>query len=281
MTTDRPIAGHTTGWEFLRRVGDYARAMRAFHRDSVAAEFSYRGNLVAGLLLSLFWLAWAMVALRVFYQHVSTLRDWTYPQALLVLALFFTLNGVRQALFQPSVIRMTEYIEQGTLDLFLTKPISTQFLVTFRYINPTAWIDCGWGVGLAAYALYQSGHTPSVADLVKGALLMVIAIALLYCVSFGLQIFTMWTANSQELSGLIAGIIDISRFPIPVYGAVVSFLLTSVVPIAFFTTVPAQALLGQQGWSTVAVALGLVVLGLAVTRVLWTFALRSYQGVSS
>ncbi|MFB7493564.1 ABC transporter permease [Streptomyces sp. NPDC056161] len=255
--------------------------MRAFHRDSAAAELTYRSNLVAGIVLSLFWLVWAMITLRVFYDHVAVLHGWRYQDALLVLSLFFSVNGLRQALFQPSMLRMTEYIEKGTLDLFLTKPISTQFLVSFRYVNPVAWIDCTWGGALAVYCLVGRDPAPSAADLVRGVLLLGTAVVLLYCLSFGLQTLTLWTANSRELSDIVAGVIDIARFPIPLYGPLVSFVFTTVVPVAFFTTVPAQALMGQQGWRTVAVAIGVAGAGLLVTRLLWTAALRGYQGVSS
>lgn len=263
------------------RIGDYARTLRAFHRDSTAAELSYRGNLVAGVLLSLFWLAWATFGLRVFYRYVNVLNGWRYPEALIVLALFFTLNGVRQALFQPGMQRMTEYIRMGTLDLFLIKPISTQFLVSFRYINPVAWLDCGWGLALGGYAVVRTGRTPGPTDLARFAVLFVVATVLLYCLNFGLQSLTLWTVQSRVLNGLVAGVMDVTRFPTAFYGRVASALLGSVLPVAFVTTIPVEALLGRQGWVAVGVGILLAIAGLIGTRALWRVALRGYQGVSS
>ncbi|MFE4176742.1 ABC transporter permease [Streptomyces sp. NPDC056909] len=264
----------------IRRLGDYARAFRVFHRDSTAAEMSYSGNLAAGVVLSLFWMIWAIVGLRLFFIHVPSLHGWNFDEALLVLALFFTVNGVRQALFQPNMKRMTQYIQQGTLDLFLVKPISTQFLVSFRYINAVSWTDCGWGILLAVYALVRVGYVPSLQNVVQFICLLAAAVVLLYCLSFGLQTLTLWTVQSKGLDDLVHAILEISRYPTYFYGSTVGFLFKTVVPVAFLTTVPSEALLGHQGWATVLAAAALAAASVAITRGMWVLALRSYQGVS-
>nr|WP_312875663.1 ABC-2 family transporter protein [Paenibacillus planticolens] len=60
-----------------------------------------------------------------------------------------------------------------------------------------------------------------------------------------------------------------------------TFHLTYIFPIAFITTFPASALIGHiSGWQ-VAWSVGIALVCLALTRVLWKFALRHYTSASS
>ncbi len=65
------------------------------------------------------------------------------------------------------------------------------------------------------------------------------------------------------------------------YPTAYRFFFTFVVPVAFLTTVPAEAMLGrvQVGWI---VGAGVLALGLLfVARFFWRFALRFYTSASS
>ena len=58
-------------------------------------------------------------------------------------------------------------------------------------------------------------------------------------------------------------------------------LFTLVLPVAFLTTVPAEALLGRASLPTMLSAVAVALLALAASRLFWTFALRHYTSASS
>ena len=76
----------------------------------------------------------------------------------MVMGLFFAINGLRQAIIQPNLARMAEYIRLGTLDFLLTKPISSQFMVSFRHVGIYNWLDPILGLGLVAFGLIRRGQ---------------------------------------------------------------------------------------------------------------------------
>jgi ABC-2 type transport system permease protein len=80
---------------------------------------------------------------------------------------------------------------------------------------------------------------------------------------------------------VIWGLVEAGRFPVSFYRGWVAFALTAVVPVAFLTTFPAQALLGRlDGW-VAALAIGVAAASFVLARACWRFALRHYSGASS
>jgi ABC-2 type transport system permease protein len=71
------------------------------------------------------------------------------------------------------------------------------------------------------------------------------------------------------------------RWPISLYPGWLRFALTFIVPVAFATTVPAEALTGRLGGPTLLEAIGLAILLFAIARVIWRLGLRRYSGASA
>jgi len=262
-------------------VRQHLRLLGIFYKNALASELEYRLNFWSNMGLSLFWLVWAAFSVRVYFVHAETIAGWRYEELLIVMGLFFTMNGYRQMVLEPNLSRMSEYIRMGTLDYILTKPVDSQFLVSFRHLGVFNWGDPFLGLGLVALALWRLRHTPSVLDIVQFILLLVAGAVLLYGFNLILQTLTIWLVNLQEADTIIMGLLETGRFPVTFYRGWLRALLTFIIPVAFMTTFPAQALLGRlTPWlAPAAVVLGLVVLLLA--SAFWRYALRYYSGASA
>jgi len=259
----------------------YLRLLAIFWRSAVTTELEYRVNFLSNALLSVFWVVWAAVGVSVYFRFTGDLRGWTYPELLVVVGLFFTVNGIRQALLAPNLSRMTEYVRLGTLDFLLSKPVDAQFLVSFRYVGVYNFFDPLLGLGLAGVGLAASGRGLTLPAALSFLVLLAAAVVLLYGVTLLLMSAAVKAVSSEGIDDLVQGLVETSRFPVQLYGARVQALLTVVVPIAVLTTYPAQALLGR-GSATALVAAPLAALAvLAVASAAWRAALRSYTGASS
>jgi ABC-2 type transport system permease protein len=258
----------------------YLRLLGIFYKNTLAGELEYRLNFWSNLGLSLFWLLWAAFSVRVYFVHAETIAGWRYEELLIVMGLFFTMNGYRQLVLEPNLSRMSEYVRMGTLDYILTKPMDSQFLVSFRHLGVFNWADPLLGLGLATFALWRMGRAPSVFDVVQFVLLLVAGAALLYGFNLILQTLTIWLVDLRDADTIVMGLLETGRFPVTFYRGWLRAALTFVVPVAFMTTFPAQALLGRAApWVTpAALALGgaLVV----AASVFWRYALRHYSGAS-
>src|SRR5713101_5496799 len=113
----------------------YFRLLKTFYKNALLAEMEYRANFVVNVLMSLFWLFWAVFGLQVYFSHAQTLGGWTYDEALVVVGLFYLANGYMQAVLQPNISLIADHIRLGTMDFILTKPVNSQFLASLRTIT--------------------------------------------------------------------------------------------------------------------------------------------------
>jgi len=257
------------------------RLLAIFYKNTLISELEYRLNFWSNLGLSLFWLVWAALSVRVYFFQTEEVAGWKYPELLVVMGLFFALNGFRQLILTPNLSRISEYVRMGTLDYVLTKPVNSQFLVSLRNIGVYNWGDPLLGLGLAAYGLWQLKYVPSLGQIALFGVLIAAAMVLLYSISLILQTLTFWLVNVERVDALVMGVLETGRFPVSFYRGWIRAVLTAVIPVAFMTTFPAEALLGRLDWRLAAAGIGLAVILFVLSSAFWRFALRYYTGASS
>ena len=260
---------------------NYFRMLQIFYENTLINELEYRLKFWSNIGLSLFWLVWAALSVRIYFYHAESIAGWTYDELLVVMGLYFFLNGYRQMILQPNLSRMSEYVRLGTLDFILTKPVNGQFLVSLRYLGVLNWSDPVMGLGLVLFALYRLRDKPSLLQWTVFLVLLLAAMVLLYSVSLIMQTSTIWLVNVERVDALVMGLLETGRFPVSFYRGWVRTVLTVIIPIAFLTTFPARALLGRLEWWLVVVAVLLAAVLLWVASTFWRLALNFYTGASS
>lgn len=260
----------------LRR---YPRLLVIFWRSTFAVELEYRANFIANAMLSLFWTAWAALGVRVFFRFSETVDGWTYRELLVVVGMFFAINGLRQALFDPNLARMTDYIRNGTLDFLLTKPISTQFMVSFRHLGVYNLLDPLLGIGMSAIGLLLADRIPGPTEIASFVVMFTVAILFLYAMTMALIALSVRLVNSDEVGHVGYLAVELGRFPVQLYRNPVQTILT-IVPVAFLTTFPAQALLGELDQRLLLIGPLAGTLAVMASSVAFRRSLKTYTGAS-
>jgi ABC-2 type transport system permease protein len=255
------------------------RILRLYWSTSLGAELEYRWNFVLALLSSFGNLAGSLFGLWLFYRAGAPFPGWTFDQSLVVLGVFTTLTGVSSTVLSPNLSRIVMHVQDGTLDFVLLKPLDAQVQVSVRAFSPWGLPDVVFGAGLAAVAGARAGATPT------GALAFVAAmtcgVTILYSLWFAVATTSVWFTKIYNATEVLRGLVDAGRYPLSAYPAALRFAFTFVVPVAFLTTVPVDALLGRASPAALVGAAVLAVALLAATRAFWRFALRSYTSASS
>ena len=244
-----------------------------------AAELEYRINFVLATLTSLGNLAGSLFGLFLFYRTGYTFQGWSWAEALVVLGIFTLLQGFSSTFLAPNLNSIVKLVQQGTLDFVLLKPISSQFWLSGHTISPWGIPDIVFGGVVIFYAGNQLNVQFS--DYLLSAIPLIFGLASLYSLWFMLGATSIWFVKIYNVTEVLRGLLEAGRYPMVAYPTAYRFFFTFVVPVAFLTTVPAEAMLGrvQLGW---VVGAGLLAITLLfISRAFWGYALRFYTSASS
>ena len=262
-------------------MGRYARTLRAFWASALAMELEYPANALIELLSVLGNLAGSVVVLALFYGRGHGLGGWSWDEALVVLGIYTLLDGFASTLLQPNLGAIVNHVRTGSLDFVLLKPIDSQFWLSVRSFSPWGLPGVLAGLVLIVLAARRAGATPSLLTLLGTTLLLLCSGLILYSLWFVLAAASIWFVKVWNATEVLRSTLVAGRFPVSAYPPALRTLFTLVLPVAFLTTVPAEAILGRATLPWVLASLGMAVLSLALSRGLWRHALRYYTSASS
>jgi len=257
----------------------YLRTLGRFWGASMAAELEYPLNFLIELLSVAGNLAGSLFVLSLFYTPGRSLGGWSWEAALVVLGIYTLLDGVTSTLLQPNLSTIVKHVQNGTLDFVLLKPVDSQFWLSARIFSPWGLPGIAAGFGLISYGATQADAAPGAG---VGAILLLVASALiLYSLWFVLAATSIWFVKVWNATEVLRSTLVAGRYPISAYPAGLRFFFTFVLPVAFLTTVPAEAILGRGSTQWMLASLGVAALALLASRLFWRYALKFYTSASS
>ncbi len=276
----RPMRVSSPVWAW-KRVFRYLSLWKVFVANSLALELEYRAAFIGQIVIAITQTAWQLVAIWVFFVHRDHLGTWTMWEAVIVLGLYIFFDGTIEMFFRPNLERIVEHVRLGTMDFILLKPIDSQFLATTRHIHFRHVGDVVAGLGVAVYALWRLNVEPRLMSIAAFIVLLFAGGIILYSLLLVLVTFSFWFVNVTNAIELIWSVYEAGRFPIDIYPQGIRWVLTFVIPIAFITTVPAEALLGRISPRSALTAMMMAVFSLIVSSLFWRYATKHYTSASS
>ncbi len=248
---------------------------------SLSTQLEYRANFVVNLIETMLRVVGSLLGLTILVGNSRNIGGWSLLEAAVVLGIFTLFDGLMSMALAPNLNRIAEGVRTGTMDFVLLKPIDAQFLVSFRNINLLRLPDVLLGLGIIIWAVLQLEPRPDAPHIILAGLLMLTAYSIVYGIWFMLSTTAFWFVRVENITELFWGFYRAGQFPVTVFPGWMRTFFTFVIPIAFITTVPAQALTGRLESTAIVGSVGIAMLLFIVSRWFWKFALRSYTSASS
>jgi ABC-2 type transport system permease protein len=259
----------------------YLRLLGAFFRVSIIGELAYRVNFFWQLFQSILSLVVSLAGLAVIFSYTDTLGGWRPDEILALVGVYFLVGGMIGLIIQPGMEQFIESVRDGTLDFTLTKPEDAQLIVSIRRVDIWRLIDIGLGLAVLATALIRLGEKVGVWQAGVFALMLIAGAVIIYSFFLILATLSFWFVRVENILVIFQSMYEAGRWPVSLYPGWLRYGLTFVIPVAFATTVPAEALTGRLTWGTLLGAVVLAVVLFAVARVIWRVGLRHYSGTSA
>ena len=181
-----------------------------------------------------------------------------------------------------NVSALPELVRTGDLDLYITKPVSLQFLVSFRQFDLASAIP-NFAAGLAMM-IVAWGHLSVATD--PGALcgfifFSLVGLAITYPILMIPALLSFWIIKTDQLFSVVWAMWDFNNMPMGIYNRVIKGIGTFIIPIFIISNFAPLFVMHKLSvlyivWSIVCAVLMNVLL-----RFFFRFAVRHYASASS
>lgn len=259
----------------------YLRLSWAFFKASLMADLEYRANLLTKIGTDLLWYVTQMSLFEVLFLHMPLISGWTIAEVRVFLGILFLVDGFWALLFWENLDGLSMRVKTGELDLLLAKPVSSQFMVSFRKMSPAYLVNIALVFAYIFWSLSQTERGIHWEDPFVVLAVVPFGVMIAYSIRFAFASLAVIFVNAESLNFVWYNIYRMGTRPDGIYPRWLRFLVMSFLPVAFIASVPARLVLDKaQPWMWIATPLmGLV--PVVATVYMWKWVLKRYQSASS
>ncbi|MBI2942303.1 MAG: ABC-2 family transporter protein [Chloroflexi bacterium] len=265
----------------MSQLPHYLLLLRVFVAVSLLNELQYRVNFAFQVVHTALSLTVAGAGLAIIFSHTTTLGGWRVEELVMLMGVYYVVLGLMSTFITPGMEQLMDDVRKGTLDYTLTKPVASQFIVSFRQVIPWRLTDVVLGTALVVASAIRLGADIGLAEVAAFLVALGAGTTIVYSFRLLLATLTFWLIRVENIMVIFSSLYEAGRYPVGLYPDWLRALLTFVVPVAFATTVPAEALAGRLTATSLAVTVGVALLLFAAASALWKFGLRHYTGASA
>jgi ABC-2 type transport system permease protein len=259
----------------------YLRIFALYFRIATMGEMQYRFNFFAHVFQSLLQLGMAIGGLAVVFTYTQTLGGWLPDEVLALVGVYTLVGGMIGLVVYPSMEQFIMSVRDGMLDFVLVKPVDAQVLNSLQSVNIWRLIDIALGLGVLIAALMRLGTQVGITQAALFVGMLLTGSAIIYSFWIILATLSFWFVRVENILEIFRSMFEAARWPISLYPPWLRFTLSFIVPVAFVTTVPVEALTGRLSPPTLMLAALMAVVMLVVSRLFWKLGLHQYTGASA
>ena len=259
----------------------YLQLWLKFLETSWMADMEYRLNMVMRVIAESGWYLAQLSVFEVLYTHTQTISGWDVHGMRVFMGTLFLGDVIYMILFMENLENFFSLIRRGDLDQLLTKPIDSQFLVSMKKVSTAYVINL---VGICAYlgwAIYTLPQPWSGFQLAVYFVLLFFGVILVYALRFMFMSLILVMQDAGNIHFLWHQLFRLATRPDPLYPFYLRMIVMTILPLAFFASVPSRVLVEGFDWR-LGVASALIALtALYLSHAFWNAALKRYSSASS
>lgn len=239
----------------------------------------YRWNTFGAVISSVMSLLIVVLFVEIIFSQVQNIVGWKKSEMLFFVGLFRVFSALLSLLFIRGINFLPNYIQRGDMDIFLSKPIDTQFFISLRFTRAYEIINLIPGVALMSYAL--RGVETSIINWLLLALGIVCGLLIFYGLYFMCATLAFWLVRFSALTSVNHIINSFLSFPTDIFGKNGSSLLTYLIPLGFIVTVPVKIFFARYPPFFILGGIFFAALSVWLSVKFWNYSLKRYTSASS
>ncbi|TDX48369.1 ABC transporter permease [Orenia marismortui] len=251
--------------------------MLAAHIKSL---MQYKFDFLIGVISTVSLQAANLAMIWVIFQNVTQIKGYSYEHILLIYGTALLAKSINHIFFDNLWLLPQRYVQHGEMDRLLTKPLNPLF-----YLIAERWQEDGIGnllVGLFIVkdAVAKLNFEFTAFTLVIYTIFILMGGLLYASINLITSSFSFRFVKVFPLIELVHDLNEFTRYPIYIFDKFFRILLTWIIPFAFASFYPVEALLDgfKSGYSFIIIPFALLFSLLAYRIWLWNLGAYSSTG---
>lgn len=223
-----------------------------------------------------------LLVFRAVYANVDAVGSWKSGEMIVYIGTFSLLNAISMTICFFGLIGIPGKILNGKMDLYLSKPVSPLFRLTFEKMNPGSIPLVLMSLCIIAYGIKTGGISVGWKNVSAYLFWLAVMLILYYNMEVLIRSVSFYVLSNARLAQLEEACLDLCmKLPgIAFYGAF-KVIFYCLLPYGIMATLPVQCLIGEMTWELAAWGLAVVLAFSVLTYLTWTRGLKHYNSASS
>ncbi len=264
----------------MKKIKKYVILFSLFARNSFMSQLEYRINFISSVLVETgYFLAKFTYVIVIIRSDLFINGLGPYHITIFIGAYVF-MTGVYMLMY-PSFLLFPESVRTGSLDLFIIKPVSLQFISSFHRQDYGMVIpNVLAGISLMVYGLVKAGIEFSLSQILYSILFFITGAILTYSLFFLPMVISFWVVRVDKLHATLGSLWDFNNMPMVMYPDWIKRIGVYVIPLFLISNPIAFSLIGNISFSLLLPALIMPFILLGVVKLIWIQGLKGYHSSS-
>lgn len=260
---------------------NYWRIFKTLVKTSFISELEFRANMAMKIFNDVIWYAVQISVFEVLYLHTSAISGWGIGKIRVFLGCLFLADTINMMLYHENMENLSDRVRKGALDLILAKPVSSQFMLSLYRLHPSYFLNFVFCFGWLLHSLYVEMGGVTLAVLVKIIVMALCANMIMYSIRFMVSSLSVVMGRAESLMQIWYSLFRMSLRPDFVYPPWLRYAILFFLPLGFVASVPAHVVMEIRSLIWLAGAIGLSVIFLFLSHLMWRRILKYYASASS
>ncbi len=266
----------------LKEIRKHLYIYSLFLKNCLASNMEYRANFITGMISEIAYLFPKLLYIAVSYSLDIHINGLTPDSILLFIGTYTFITGVMSAMIFSNYASIGGYVRSGNLDMFITKPISLQFMTTLRNVDiGVAVPNVIGGIVMICIAWSRLGLSADIVNIAGYTLLVAEGLVVTYAVVMSIAMLAFWIVDTGSIYSIVVSFWDFNTMPMNIYGKWLKRIGVFAIPIFVISNFPCLFLLRQMSFIYILWSFIVPVLSNVVLRLFWKLSIRNYSSASS
>lgn len=263
-------------------IGDYFKLYFYFVKNNIMAQMEYKANFIIAMFTEVGFLFAKSLYIIVIFSAGMSINGLSPEQMLMFIGSYTLITGIMDAIFYPNIAAIPEYVRNATLDVYLTKPVSTLFMAGFRKFDIGLGIpNVLAGIVMIVISWSKSGVPINLYNIIGYLFFTLIGCIVTFPILLIPVSFSFWIVKADSLMGIIWAMWDFNNMPMTIYNRVLKIIGVFIFPIFLLTNFAPMFVIGILPKVYIIYAIISVPLFLGIAIAFWNFAIKRYSSASS